>query len=56
MTSKQMAAIAWDNMKLFDWALQKYNTETKFEQYIMRWLLSLGCNVQPLGDGWLVKL
>lgn len=23
---------------------------------IMRWLLSLGCNVQPLGDGWLVKL
>lgn len=35
MTSKQMAAIAWDNMKLFDWALQKYNTETKFEQYII---------------------
>lgn len=35
MTSKQMAAIAWDNMKLFDWALKKYNTETKFEQYII---------------------
>ena len=36
MTAKQMAAIAWDNMKSFDWALQKYSTETKFEQYIGR--------------------
>lgn len=27
-----------------------------FSQETMRWLLSLGCNVQPLGDGWLVKL
>lgn len=35
MTAKQMAAIAWDNMKTFDWALQKYSTETKFEQYII---------------------
>lgn len=35
MTAKQMAAIAWDNMKSFDWALQKYSTETKFEQVII---------------------
>lgn len=35
MTAKQMAAIAWGNMKSFDWALQKYSTETKFEQYII---------------------
>ena len=35
MTAKQMAAIAWDHMKSFDWALQKYSTETKFEQYII---------------------
>ena len=35
MTAKQTAAIAWDNMKSFDWALQKYSTETKFEQFII---------------------
>lgn len=35
MTAKQMAASAWDKMKSFDWALQKYSTETKFEQYII---------------------
>lgn len=35
MTAKQAAAIAWDNMKSFDWALQKNSTETKFEQFII---------------------
>lgn len=35
MTAKQTAATAWDNMKSFDWALQKNSTETKFEQFVI---------------------
>ena len=35
MTAKQTAATAWQNMKSFDWALQKYSTEAKFEQFII---------------------
>lgn len=35
MTSKEMAAIAWNNMKSFDWALQKNKTMNKFEEFVV---------------------
>ena len=35
MTSKQMAAIAWNSMKSFDWALQKNHTLDKFEEFVI---------------------